>query len=129
MTFVQTIRLRMLELSANEEESNEMCTDERFLDTIVALSDAVATNEHIAVLTLGELPDATRRQVLTSAPGSPRYYGLRVAMDCFRSMLEVLRMASSQQRQLLSQLESGQPVSVLKLQQDEFQKLRKEHMV
>ncbi|CAE7801307.1 Nlrp12, partial [Symbiodinium microadriaticum] len=119
--------LRILELAMGEAEATEMCNSEAFLDTIVALSDAVAANEHIAVLTLGELPDTTRRQTLTAAPGTARYYGLRVAMDCFRSMLEVLRMAAHQQRQFLTSLENGQPVSVLKLQQDEFQKLRREH--
>ena len=44
-------------------------------------------------------------------------------------MLEVLKLQSNQQRALLSSLETGQPLSVLKLQQNEFQKLRKEHAV
>jgi hypothetical protein len=44
-------------------------------------------------------------------------------------MLEVLKMQANQQRALLSSLENGQPLSVLKMQQMEFEKLRKEHTV
>lgn len=112
-----------------EEQAIDICLNDSYLDAIVALSDAVAANDHITVLTLGELPDVTRKQVLASQPGSARYYGLRVAMDCFSSMIEVLKLQSNQQRALLSSLESGQPLSVLKLQQNEFEKLRKEHAV
>jgi len=122
-----TSRLRILELSMREVEATEICNNDQFLDTIVSLSDAVAANDTIAILTLGELPDVTRKQVLSASPGSAKYYGLRVAMDCFRSMIEVLKMASHQQRQLLTSLENGQPLSVLKLQQQEFEKLRREH--
>lgn len=44
-------------------------------------------------------------------------------------MLEVLKMQANQQRALLSSLENGQPLSILKMQQLEFEKLRKEHAV
>jgi hypothetical protein len=44
-------------------------------------------------------------------------------------MLEVLKMQANQQRALLSSLENGQPLSVLKMQQLEFEKLRNEHTV
>lgn len=66
-----------------EAEATEMCNAEAFLDTIVALSDAVAANEHIAVLTLGELPDATRRQV--SPPSLPRQRGRHKEVMCTRN--------------------------------------------
>jgi hypothetical protein len=112
-----------------EEEALEICLNDSYLDAIVTLSDAVKANDHITVLTLGDLPDVTRKQVLASQPGSAKYYGLRVAMDCYSSMLEVLKMQSSQQRALLTSLENGQPLSVLKLQQLEFEKLRREHAV
>jgi hypothetical protein len=68
----------------NEEDALDICLNESYLDAIVALSDAVTANDYITVLTLGDLPDVTRKQVLLSQPGSARYYGLRVAMDCFR---------------------------------------------
>jgi hypothetical protein len=71
-----------------EEDAVEICFNDSYLDAIVALSDAVTANDHITVLTLGDLPDVTRKQVLASQPGSARYYGLRVAMDCFRFHLD-----------------------------------------
>lgn len=47
----------------NEEDALEICLNDSYLDAIVALSDAVTANDFITVLTLGDLPDVTRRQV------------------------------------------------------------------
>jgi hypothetical protein len=104
-------RVRIIELAMNEEDALDICLSDSYLDAIVALSDAVTANDYITVLTLGDLPDVTRKQVtlllylssrrlmlchqvLLSQPGSARYYGLRVAMDCFRFLSPFLLLFS-----------------------------------
>jgi hypothetical protein len=124
----QKSSIRIIEFDMWEQDALQLLADERALDIIVRLSDAVAGNGNIALMSLGELPDVTRKAVLRATAGSPDYYRLRIMMDCFRSMIEVLKMASSQERELISSLESGQP-SVIQLQQREFEKLRREHSV
>jgi hypothetical protein len=121
--------LRVVEMGMTENHALTLLREESLLDKIVTLSDAVSGSRNIAVLTLGELPDAIRKAALRATAGSPQYYQLRIMMDCFRSMLEVLKMASTQQRELLASLEVGQPASVIQLQQKEFEKLRQEHSV
>ena len=67
-----------------------------------------------------------RKDVLSAEPGSTSYYSLRIAMDCFRSMIEVLKLSSASQQKLLASVSPGGNSSVLMLQQQEFEKLRKE---
>jgi hypothetical protein len=59
-------RVRIIELAMNEEDALDICLSDSYLDAIVALSDAVTANDYITVLTLGDLPDVTRKQVTLS---------------------------------------------------------------
>jgi hypothetical protein len=81
-----------------EEEALVMCTNDAFLDTVVALSDAIAANSNIAVLTLGELPDITRKQVpflaLSASSSSSSSSLLEIGAILSTRKCKVLRLAS-----------------------------------